>query len=150
MQPDAGWRGELRRKRATEVPAFLHHHPPGSGGTGRRKHLPRSGKEENFRADDHSLEVSGENGPPHNSDQPVEQLHRHLFQPCSPCCGSYNHLGPGGPTASPPLLIYPSRHGQKEPQNVRLVANPSVLNGLFLEFLAGEQAVVLAAFKIHC
>lgn len=67
--------------------------PQARVGLAGRNICPGAGKEENFRADDHSLEVSGENGPPHNSDQPVDQLYRHLFQPCSPCCGSYNHLG---------------------------------------------------------
>lgn len=110
---------------------------------------PAVGKE-SFRADARFLEVGGENGPPHNPDQPAASRYRPLRQPRCPAAHAAVPITPEGRCVQLLCLplIYPSHHGQKEPPNVPLVADPSGLNGLFLEFLASERAVVFAAFCV--
>lgn len=80
----------------------------------------------------------------------VTRLHKHLsHRPPAPLPrrSSSDRLGPEQPTASPPLLIFPSQHSQREPQDVHLTTSPTVLTNAFLEPLAIDFVIVLPLSK---
>lgn len=87
FQPGVGWRGEMREKQATEVRCRCHcfpsPHPLSQAGVGPVERNQVQGKEENCRVDNHFLEVSGENGLPHNPDQGLSNSLTSISTPTS-------------------------------------------------------------------
>lgn len=73
---------------------------------------------------------------------PPTVLHAHC-----PHLNSCKHMGPVQPMALAPLLNCPSHHNQREPQDVHLTTNPSVLSSLFLELLAIDLVIALQLSK---